>query len=124
MKWFGNSWGAPVCDPANRVPIPLGMKCIRCGKGFGLKDQGFELPYMGESRIKVVYYHKGCLLREIGVVREAEVSTVPVKEPLETPSPSPAEDAKALRETLDKVVEERAAASRGAKDAKAANDKG
>jgi len=117
MKWFGSvSWGAPVCDPADRTPVPLGMRCIRCGKGFTLNDQGFELPYVDAGRVRAVYYHKGCFLREVGVVRDVADAHPPAPKGDEAaPTPTPAEDAKALRDELTRVAEERRARGEGKK---------
>ncbi len=38
--WFGLSWGAPVCDPADQVPVPVGEPCFWCGEAFVARDEG------------------------------------------------------------------------------------
>jgi hypothetical protein len=125
LRWFGTSWLAPVCDPGNHIPTPLGMRCIRCGKGFTLNDQGFEMPYVDGGRVGTVYYHKGCFLREVGVVRdEVKDDEVKAVTPGETPQPTTAEAAKELRDALNKVADERRAALGAAKGDKGRDAKG
>jgi hypothetical protein len=125
VKWFGSPWPssanpAPVCDPADRIPVPLGMRCVRCEKGFTLNDQGFELPLVDEGRrVRAVYYHKGCFLREVGVVRDvADAPSAPAPKDEAVPMPTPAEDAKALRDELNRVADERRERAKAAKDSK------
>lgn len=30
VRWFGTSWGAPVCTPEYRIEVPKGRKCLAC----------------------------------------------------------------------------------------------
>jgi hypothetical protein len=34
MKWFGESWNAPVCESTERVAVPVGETCVRCRETF------------------------------------------------------------------------------------------
>lgn len=43
MMWFGESWGAPVCDPERNVPTPVGFTCVECDKTVEDGDTGFLL---------------------------------------------------------------------------------
>lgn len=90
--------------------MPLNMRCVRCGKGFVPSDQGFEMPFADfeHKRVKAIYYHKGCLLREIGVVHGGErVDAQPGEAAPTAPSqPTPADEARSLRDTLQKVASE------------------
>jgi len=40
VRWFGQSWGAPVCDPDYETEVPVGTKCLECTKVIGLNDRG------------------------------------------------------------------------------------
>lgn len=65
MKWFGISWNAPVCDPSNKVDIPINETCIHCQKLITQFDQGFILPAIDENRrTYTVNYHLNCMLDE------------------------------------------------------------
>ncbi len=46
-KWFGENWGAPVCDPEDHIPTPVGDPCVNCEEAIEAGDQGvvFDLPY-------------------------------------------------------------------------------
>ena len=63
MNWFGESWGAPCCDPDLHVETPAGMGCIECGVAIEVGDQGFiSIVYPTNERIT---YHKVCFLRTV-----------------------------------------------------------
>ncbi len=62
MNWFGESWGAPVCEPAERVSTPVGAACLRCEKPIAEDDCGVFLTSMGADQP----IHFGCFLVEIG----------------------------------------------------------
>lgn len=66
MRWFGESWGAPVCDPADHVPTPVGMNCLACPEVIREDDRGF-ITFYAVNRDEVVwaYYHRDCLLTAI-----------------------------------------------------------
>ena len=40
VRWFGDTWGAPICDPAYHVEVPVGTLCIECAKPVKGKDRG------------------------------------------------------------------------------------
>jgi hypothetical protein len=69
MKWFGKSWGAPVCEPDEQVETPIGRPCAHdCGKEISAGDRGVVLPYYGRtSEPADLAYHLGCFLRSIGI---------------------------------------------------------
>jgi hypothetical protein len=50
-RWFGLSWGAPVCDPRTHIEIPIGVPCGLCGIAFRDGDQGISLP-MGFASVE------------------------------------------------------------------------
>lgn len=66
MQWFGESWGAPVCDPADHVDTPVDLQCPYCPKQIDEGDQGFLLPFISdETGVTVLAFHRNCLLRSI-----------------------------------------------------------
>lgn len=65
LAWFGESWGAPVCNKTHKEKIPVGLKCYHCGQLITEDDSGFliaDLP----SEVKQPW-HVSCLLLYIGV---------------------------------------------------------
>lgn len=66
MRWFGESWGAPVCEPENEVPIPLGWICESCGVAFAEGDRGVTLVYYDEEGRRDFPLHLDCLLDSVG----------------------------------------------------------
>ncbi len=77
MKWFGESWGAPVCDPDDHVEPPVGMPCARCDRAIIEDDQGVFLPLLtmkvepdvaGVLEVEVQPWHLDCFLRSVGAV--------------------------------------------------------
>jgi hypothetical protein len=39
--WFGESWGAPICDEDYHVETPVGRRCVYTGKTVSKHDRGF-----------------------------------------------------------------------------------
>lgn len=48
MKWFGKSWGAPVCGYTEHAATPVGEFCMRCNQLIRAEDAGFILPSIEE----------------------------------------------------------------------------
>ena len=66
MKWFGKSWGAPVCDPKDHVDPPEDASCSVCLLPIEPYHQGFVLPRVGlDFEVTEAVYHRNCLLRLI-----------------------------------------------------------
>ncbi len=40
MRWFGESWDAPVCHETPHVPTPVGEPCAWCGEPITANDRG------------------------------------------------------------------------------------
>jgi hypothetical protein len=59
-RWFGQSWGAPVCDPATKTAIPLDHLCDQCGLKFLVTDRGLLVRSLGPE--PYVYYHFDCFM--------------------------------------------------------------
>lgn len=68
MQWFGETWGAPICDDEDHMETPTGELCPVCEKPINSKDQGVELPYLDEdSDVDYLDYHLDCFLEHIGL---------------------------------------------------------
>src|SRR5262245_9020889 len=57
MPWFGNDWGAPICE-GEQVPRPVDTDCFFCEELIGPEDDG-EMFLSGQ------YVHKECAVRNI-----------------------------------------------------------
>jgi hypothetical protein len=75
MKWFGESWGAPICTTTEQTTLPE-VPCVCCDQPFVEGDQGFVLPYLTDELRSLtlisedgpcVAYHRKCLLGSMGV---------------------------------------------------------
>jgi hypothetical protein len=62
--WFGENWGAPVCEPERHMPTPVGDECIDCGQPIKENDQGMLIPFAG-YRTVLGSHHLDCFLRAI-----------------------------------------------------------
>lgn len=40
IKWFGKSWGAPLCKDTEQVETPIGQRCDVCEQKIVFDDQG------------------------------------------------------------------------------------
>lgn len=68
VKWFGESWEAPVNHTNERAEIPETRHCAECEKEIRRGDRGLLLPYYGPPEgIRDMVYHLDCFLRCIGV---------------------------------------------------------
>lgn len=71
MLWFGESWGAPACDPTDHAMTPVGRHCSRCEVAIVEGDQGFLIPTMTPTAIArneaLSAMHLDCFLRTIGI---------------------------------------------------------
>lgn len=72
VRWFGESWKAPICDPRAHVGTPVGMNCSGHDHLHGPlsekireSDQGIMVPFLGENRY--VAYHLQCWFHELGL---------------------------------------------------------
>jgi hypothetical protein len=80
MNWFGPPWPsaaarAPVCvDDADRIPTPVGEKCLYCREPIGPDDRGVNMPYVHladaststrDFVTSVAYAHIECSFRQV-----------------------------------------------------------
>ncbi len=64
MNWFGESWGASVCDPATHVETPVGAECGWCSEQIEAGDAGVCLPVAAEIPY-MMKHHLNCWLRQV-----------------------------------------------------------
>jgi len=73
MRWFGQSWGAPVCASYTFVPyekVPAFCKlCIACEKPITESDHGLMMPHLPFNRSEwmVCGWHLQCLMENMGL---------------------------------------------------------
>ncbi len=60
MRFFGEPWGAPICDDLEQADVPVGQECGWCGEAIVFDDYGLLLPGPIE-----VAYHYPCYMRTI-----------------------------------------------------------
>lgn len=66
MYWFGESWGAPVCDPEKHVGTPVNSVCVECDIPIMDGDTGFQIPVHSRTEFTVAApYHRVCFLRTV-----------------------------------------------------------
>jgi hypothetical protein len=62
VKWFGEDWEAPVCNPDEHAETPLGALCENCGVRFEADDRGVILPCLEAAGVRDYPLHLNCLL--------------------------------------------------------------
>jgi len=66
MKWFGESWGAPVCTAEDHIETPVGDDCGYCDDLIEEGDRGFRMPFVGDpSGRGYMNAHQACLLMAV-----------------------------------------------------------
>ncbi len=67
MKWFGESWGAPICDVAERVERPA-ADCMYCARALVDGDRGVVMPFAGvPGDPPWLAAHLDCFLESLGI---------------------------------------------------------
>jgi hypothetical protein len=66
--WFGQSWGAEVCEPERHKPTPVGEPCMDCQRPIEYDDRGLVVPhvYRGTNDLpamRLTYIHIHCFTR-------------------------------------------------------------
>lgn len=71
-RWFGESWGAPVCDDTPHVATPVGSSCICCGALVRDGDRGLSIarlpfPELGAETVAVIFdvVHLECWVKNL-----------------------------------------------------------
>lgn len=67
MQWFGETWGAPVCEDTQQVTTPVGQECFGCDKPIESQDSGVVLPFEGGTTDprRQAPYHKHCFIEAL-----------------------------------------------------------
>lgn len=65
IRWFGESWSAPVCRDAPSVPTPIGELCVYCHGPIARDDQGLVLPLITAQGQGTAAYHRHCYISSI-----------------------------------------------------------
>lgn len=67
LRWFGPSWGAPLCSEDRQSPAPVGQPCFRCAKPIQANTSGILMWHMEEDPNEDSYkpYHRECALQRI-----------------------------------------------------------
>jgi hypothetical protein len=68
LRWFGESWHAPVNDPRARIKTPIDERCLECLLYIKSDDQGVRIP-AGESH-RYATFHKKCFFETMGLSDE------------------------------------------------------
>jgi hypothetical protein len=68
MKWFGESWGAPVNEDTQHVDTPVGEYCAQCDEPIQENDKGFVMPHINTYVQTEASWHLRCFLKNIGVL--------------------------------------------------------
>jgi hypothetical protein len=61
MRWFGEPWGARICDTTPRAETPVGGRCFLCPAPIGERDAGFILPRYTTTTSYAIA-HRGCFI--------------------------------------------------------------
>lgn len=84
VRWFGTSWGAPVCDPRTHVTLTIRRHCVMCGESIRALDRGVTIP-RGDQPGERSYYHLACWMETIlGPDWQARYPTVKIEPPGES----------------------------------------
>ena len=65
MQWFGKSWGAAICEPAEHIATPIGKQCAWCDEVFVGGEQGVRIPALGAAGDEGADHHLDCFLRSV-----------------------------------------------------------
>jgi hypothetical protein len=67
MKWFGPSWGAPICEPVDEASSPVGEDCLLCHEPIREGQRGVLLVFSDEKGSRYVPEHIDCFCRSLGI---------------------------------------------------------
>ena len=83
VKWFGQKWGAPICEPSNRISPPVGWYCPECDQPISPQDRGLLVPHVSSAGTVMKAWHLVCFAKS--------VSPAPPDKPPRFPQPPPDE---------------------------------
>jgi len=64
-SWFGQSWGAPICQTTPHVETPVGEACVWCDEPVAPDDSGLVMLGIIDGKAGVACYHVECSVRSI-----------------------------------------------------------
>lgn len=50
MKWFGDTWGAPINETVEHTDTPVGEICLQCEEPILAGDRGVLIPHLAGSQ--------------------------------------------------------------------------
>jgi hypothetical protein len=68
MKWFGEYWGAAICNETPHIAVPVGAHCSWCDEVFVAGDAGIVIDSVSEGPGDAALetpMHKNCFLRSV-----------------------------------------------------------
>jgi hypothetical protein len=76
VRWFGADWGAPVCEPEQHIPTPVGKTCLGCerqvlaGQRGIVMAAGNGIPHAFDLDVnkhvyRVCVYHLECHIESV-----------------------------------------------------------
>lgn len=76
VRWFGQSWGAPICDPDDHAPTPVDAPCARCWEPLDADARGVLIPHLEPDGFRERPWHINCFLESIGVSKNDRADDV------------------------------------------------
>jgi hypothetical protein len=74
VKWFGKSWGAPLCQDAEHAPTPTGALCLGCDDEIRDGQKGLLIPFVSLTEPPSIRpWHLECFLLSVGAIKEVHV---------------------------------------------------
>jgi hypothetical protein len=71
MKWFGETWKAPICEDVEHVETPAGQPCFYCCEPFVFGSCGVMISHVDRTVIERPW-HFDCFTRFLGVQDHAK----------------------------------------------------
>jgi hypothetical protein len=47
IRWFGETWGAPICDPSYQIDTPVNLMCMGCQSLIEKDHRGIATAFVG-----------------------------------------------------------------------------
>lgn len=67
MRWFGESWGAPICDAERHAATPTSLHCMQCDGRIADGDQGLIVEYFSPGGVSNLALHRRCMAAAFGL---------------------------------------------------------
>ena len=73
IKWFGETWGAPINRDDNKVSTPVDGVCLFCNGGIGCVHRGVMIMHHGVATNEYRPAHINCFLESVLGPRKANL---------------------------------------------------